>query len=52
MINNKKIKKYEINIKNTNTMEDKFDNKSLNNIKDLFRVEGKFCKSKFLLGIK
>ncbi len=39
-------------MKITKTIEDKFDNKSLNNIKDLFRVEGKFCKSKFLLGIK
>ena len=42
----------ETKIKITKKISYRFEKRSTNNKKDLFKVVGKFCKSKFLLGIK
>ena len=39
-------------IKITKNISYKYEKRSINNKKDLLKVEGRFCKSKFLLGIK
>ena len=39
-------------IKITKNISQRYEKRSINNKKDLLNVEGKFCKSKFLFGIK
>ena len=42
----------EIKIKMTKNNSQKLENRSIINTKDLLNVLGRFCNSKFLLGIK
>jgi len=42
----------EAKIKITKNISERYEKRSINNKKDLLNVEGRFCNSKFLLGIK
>ncbi len=44
--------KEDTKMKTTKNISQRYEKRSNNNKKDLLNVEGSFCKSKFLLGIK
>jgi len=44
--------KEDTKIKITKNISYRYEKRSINNNKDLLNVEGRFCISKFLLGIK
>jgi len=44
--------KEDTKIKITKNISYRYEKRSINNKKDLLNVEGRFCNSKFLLGIK